>query len=134
MMKTPRRILHVTDNEGIIAITQSLLATDNYDVISANTIEDGMSKSKLDENIDLYLLDNKFTDGVGLVLCKRLHILRPAVPILFYTAIGKRAEMLDAGANDLLLQPDINNQLGKTITRLINAAHRAAGNEAIHYH
>lgn len=117
-----KQILHVEQNADSAEVICSLLEEAGYKVISAKTIEAAMSIAKQNEGIDLYLLDSKFADGTGIALCKRLHILQPNVPILFYSSDDTPEKMMDAGASGAILKPDIQDELKPTILRLITEA------------
>jgi len=63
------------------------------------------------EHFDLYLLDAWLPDLDGVELCRRVRLLDPHTPVLFYSGAAydsdkKRA--IDAGANAYVTKPDVD--------------------------
>jgi DNA-binding response OmpR family regulator len=76
------------------------------------------------ERFDLYLLDAWLPDLDGVELCRRMRILDPHTPILFYSGAAydddkKRA--IEAGANAYVTKPDVDGLLG-SVTELVSLA------------
>jgi len=89
---------------------QQLLAQEDYEVVTAVTVEDALKLAK-SEDFDLYVLDKRLPDGSGLELCKKLSAATPDVPCIFYTGDAyevHRHEAIAAGADFYVAKPDID--------------------------
>jgi len=76
------------------------------------------------EHFDLYLLDAWLPDLNGVELCRRVRVLDPHTPVLFYSGAAydddkKRA--IDAGANAYVTKPDVDGLL-ESVTELVSLA------------
>nr|MBA3257124.1 response regulator [Pyrinomonadaceae bacterium] len=58
-------ILCVDDHEDTSEMLQQLLAQEDYEVVTAVTVEDALKLAK-SEDFDLYVLDKRLPDGSGL--------------------------------------------------------------------
>lgn len=108
-MKTsdPFRVLYAeTDEDACLMVTITLNYT-NIAVVTAGTIAEAW-RLVATENFNLYLLDNRFPDGCGFDLCRRLRKSSPQTPILFYSADAYQTDKekgLAAGADEYLTKP-----------------------------
>ncbi len=103
-------ILCVDDHEDTSEMLQQLLAQEDYEVVTAVTVEDALKLAK-SEDFDLYVLDKRLPDGSGLELCKKLSAATPDVPCIFYTGDAyevHRHEAIAAGADFYVAKPDID--------------------------
>ncbi|MBA3572257.1 MAG: response regulator [Pyrinomonadaceae bacterium] len=103
-------ILCVDDHEDTSEMLQQLLAQEDYEVVTAVTVEDALKLAK-SEDFDLYVLDKRLPDGSGLELCKKLSAATPDVPCMFYTGDAyevHRHEAIAAGADFYVAKPDID--------------------------
>ena len=103
-------ILCVDDHEDTSEMLQLLLAQEDYEVVTAVTVEDALKLAK-SEDFDLYVLDKRLPDGSGLELCKKLSAATPDVPCMFYTGDAyevHRHEAIAAGADFYVAKPDID--------------------------
>ncbi len=110
MSRVKCRILCVDDHEDTSEMLTLLLALEDYEVVTAVTIESALKLAK-SENFDLYVLDKRLPDGGGLELCKKLREATPDVPCMFYTGDAyevHRHEALAAGADAYVAKPDID--------------------------
>lgn len=123
-----RRVLYVDDNDDICFIVSTLLGASDYEVLTANNMADGLRLAE-SQSFDAFILDNKFPDGTGIELCKRLRLIAPAVPILFLSGAAHESDKrqgLEAGAQAYLIKPDgifnlaavANNILKQTLTAI----------------
>jgi len=101
----------------------ALLGDSGYGVITAGTIVEGLRMAK-EMDFDLYLLDIRLPDGTGVELCQKLRQLRPAVPVLYYSAYGEESEHQKAIAScgeAYLRKPvaiaDIEDAIGKLLRK-----------------
>ena len=110
-MANPKcRILCVDDHQDTSEMLQLLLSQEDYEVVTALSMEEALELSK-HESFDLYVLDKRLPDGTGLELCATLNELTPGVPCIFYTGDAyeiHRQEALRAGADAFVAKPDID--------------------------
>lgn len=131
-MTPPRcRVLCVDDNDDTCFMLRTLLGTSGYEVETAASVGDALRLART-ESFDLFVIDNRYPDGTGVELCRRLRETRPGTGIIFYSgaAYGSdQQEGLDAGADAYVVKPAIDELL-KTIKDMIAAAPCAASNAA----
>lgn len=110
MLRAKCRILCVDDHEDTSEMLKLLLAQEDYEVVTAVTIERALLLATT-EDFDLYVLDKRLPDGSGLELCKKLSAATPEVPCMFYTGDAyewHRLEAVAAGADSYVAKPDID--------------------------
>jgi CheY-like chemotaxis protein len=110
MSRAKCRILCVDDHEDTSEMLTLLLAHEDYEVVTAKTMEDALKLAKT-QDFDLYVLDKRLPDGSGLELCKKLSAATPDVPCMFYTGDAyevQRREAIAAGAHGYVAKPDID--------------------------
>ena len=109
MSKGKCRILYVDDHEDSAEMFKLMLASEDYDVQIAQSIEEALQKATAAE-FDLYVLDKRLPDGSGTDLCRMLNENTPGVPCIFYTGDAyevQRQQALDAGARAYVAKPDV---------------------------
>ena len=109
MSQAKCRILYVDDHEDSAEMLKLMLTSEDYEVQSAQTIEEAVRRVHA-EKFDLYVLDKRLPDGSGTELCRRLNELTPGVPCIFYsgdTSEVHRQEAMAAGANAYVSKPDV---------------------------
>ncbi len=114
------RILCVDDHHDTSEMLQLLLAQENYEVVTAESMDEAISLSH-QEQFDLYVLDRRLPDGSGVELCKKLNKLTPNVPCIFYSGDAydiHRVQALAAGAEAYVAKPDIEGLI-KTVHDLL---------------
>ena len=119
-MISPRRILSVEDDRDIRELLSILLRRAGYEVKSACTLEEGVNLARR-ESFDLYMLDQMFSDGMGLDLCRQLRGFDSQTPILFFSALASaidRKRAMEAGAQGYLIKPNDLGIIIDTVTRL----------------
>jgi len=123
------RILFIDDHEDTISLIQTFLErTLRYQVIPALTGAEGLQLMG-SESPDLIMLDAWLPDINGIELCRQIRELRPAIPILFYSAAAYTSDIevgLAAGAHAYLVKPADLDVLEATIRRLIEASPTSA--------
>tara|TARA_Y100001970_G_scaffold222598_1_gene273822 strand:- start:1291 stop:1989 length:699 start_codon:yes stop_codon:yes gene_type:complete len=103
-----KTILVVDDEKDIRELLKYNLSTEGYNVITAN---DGLdAKNKLNQDIDLFILDVMMPNIDGLELCKiiRSNQNYNHIPIIFLTAKDNEIDEiigLEMGADDYIYKP-----------------------------
>jgi DNA-binding response OmpR family regulator len=90
-----------------------LVAQRGYEVETAQTVADALEMAKA-SRFNLYVIDNHFPDGTGIELCRQIRTFNRDTPIIIYsgTSTGiEKKEVLQAGAQDYLLKPHIEELL-----------------------
>jgi CheY-like chemotaxis protein len=104
------RILCVDDHKDTSEMLKVLLAHEDYEVVTAVTMEEALELAKT-ESFDLYVLDKRLPDGSGIELCESLTSLTPNIPCMFYTGDAyeiHREQAAAAGAEGYVAKPDID--------------------------
>lgn len=115
-----KRILCVEDDRDTCELLSILFS--EYEVVFAGSIKEAFSLLE-SQHFDLYVLDNWLPDGSGIEICRKIHELKPHIPIIFTSAVGQRAEIkkaLSAGAREYLVKPYEPETLQKVVKDLIN--------------
>ena len=110
MSRAKCRILCVDDHEDTSEMLKLLLAQEDYEVVTAVTIEDALRLAN-SRDFDLYVLDKRLPDGSGIELCEKLGAATPDIPCMFYTGDAyemHRREAIAAGADCYVTKPDID--------------------------
>jgi len=115
------RILYVEDHEDTREMVKIILGKNEFDVITAASIEDGVRLAQ-DQPFDLYLLDLWLPDGIGLELARAIREVDNETPIVFFSAAAyetDRFEAMQAGAQAYLTKPVNPSELCRVISSLI---------------
>jgi DNA-binding response OmpR family regulator len=115
------RILYVDDHEDSSEMLKLLLSESDYEVHTAQTIEQAIQLAKAHE-FDLYVLDKRLPDGSGTDLCSALNELTPGVPCILYSGDAHemhRQEALAAGAHAYIPKPNLE-ALIETVHKLLS--------------
>ena len=113
MAVTPCRILCVEDDEDSCFMLKALFETWGYEVTTAGGVEAALRLIR-PQSFDLFILDNRFADGSGVDLCRRIRAADPQTPIVFYSGAALEADRergLGAGAQAYVIKPDIDGLL-----------------------
>jgi CheY-like chemotaxis protein len=119
------RVLYADDNEDSCLMISVLLEISGIEVTCAQSVAEAWRLAQT-EHFDLYLLDVRFPDGDGLLLCRKLREYDLHTPILIYSGNAYDADKqkgLAAGANAYLTKPYVNN-LAETIQSAIRISKR----------
>jgi len=104
-----KKILIVDDDPDIVEVVKMRLSSNNYDVITALSGEEGLQKIA-DENPNLVLLDIMMPglDGFGVLAKLRQDIKTAELPVIMFTAKGKSSALIKATnlkATDYIIKP-----------------------------
>jgi len=121
-MPNPKcRVLYVDDHEDSSEMLKLVLSEADYEVHTANSIDEAVQLATT-MDFDLYVLDKRLPDGSGLDLVRKLNLLTPGVPTVFYsgdTYEVHREEAMAAGAAAYVSKPDIE-ELIDTVRELMS--------------
>jgi two-component system response regulator ResD len=127
MTQVKCRVLFIDDHEDTREMLKLLLGEEDYEVTTAETIQEAVRLATTQE-FDLYVLDKHLSDGSGLELCSQLQELTPGIPCIFYTGDAydiHRSEALAAGADAYVAKPDIEGLI-ENVTKLLSKRECAA--------
>lgn len=119
------RVLYVEDDEDTVEMVTFMLKMSGIDVVSVSSSKEAVRLAKNDL-FDLYLLDGLLPTGRSYELCKELRENDPAVPIVFYSALGYPDDLqrgAAAGADLYLVKP-FSGDLADAITETIRKFQR----------
>jgi DNA-binding response OmpR family regulator len=121
MTSTKRRVLCAETHQDTCAIITLLLEKQGHEVKSATTFNECLELANK-EHFDLYMLDDNYSDGTSLELCRQLRKLRPETPILFFTAAAfprDRQAAMEAGAAKYLTKPIDILEIADTVNAIL---------------
>jgi DNA-binding response OmpR family regulator len=113
------KVLAIDDDHAMTELLTLLLKTHGFNVVTANTGEDGVSLA-LKETPDVIILDLMMPGMDGWQVCNQIRTFS-IVPILVFSALdspGMVASALDAGADDYLVKPVPSGVLIAHLTKL----------------
>lgn len=116
------RILYVEEHAESCELLTQWLNGSVYEVVSANTLSDGLRLAKRGTFV-IYILSGKFIDGTGLDLCRQIRLFDSNTPVIFYSALSRDSDLAaaaNAGAQAYLIKPNDFEQIEPTIRRLVN--------------
>jgi two-component system response regulator HydG len=100
-------VLVVEDDAGMVAMLESGLSRQGYDVKSVHSGDEAFELLKT-EDVDVVVTDLNMRGMNGLELCERIVVNRPDVPVIVITAFGSldtAVSAIRAGAYDFLAKP-----------------------------
>ena len=106
MSDTPK-ILPIEDDVAIAGSLRRVLVRNGYDIEIITRGDEGLERAQR-ERFDVVLTDFKLPGLDGLELVKRLHAVRPLLPVIVMTAHGTTETAIEAtklGAYDYVLKP-----------------------------
>lgn len=118
---TKTNVLYLEDDADSRELVACTLLHAGINVISAETVAEARELA-LTRDVDLYLLDGLIPNGDSLKLCRDLRSLHPSTPIVFYSGLAFKEDMLRglaAGATAYLVKP-FSGDLGEEILRFIH--------------
>lgn len=131
-MTQPRcRILCVDDNHDTCFMLRTLLGSSGYEVETADGVGEALRLAR-SESFDLFVIDNRYPDGTGADLCRRLRETRPGTSVIFYSGAAytdDQRQGFEAGAAAYVVKPAIDELL-TTIRDIVAVEPCATSNAA----
>lgn len=106
-MSGPACVLLVEDDAGVADTVRRVLASEGYDVVVCKRGEEGLTHAT-QSMVNVVITDLRLPGVNGIELTRRLHAVRPRLPIIVATAFGTAETAIEAtkfGAYDYLLKP-----------------------------
>ena len=125
--KPQPRVLCVDEDEDAREMLSTLLKFSLIETRAVGTAAQALSLIQA-EHFDLYLLDSWLPDLDGFELCRRVRVLDPQTPVLFYSGAAyddDKKKGIEAGANAYVTKPDVDGLLGR-VTELVSPANCVA--------
>ncbi|MCC6293349.1 MAG: sigma-54-dependent Fis family transcriptional regulator [Bryobacterales bacterium] len=119
---TPARILVVDDDDNLRWVLQTQLEEMGYSVVTASGGEAALAEMDR-EPPSLVLTDWKMPGMSGIDLLDRMRHLHPEIPAVIITAFGSIQSAVDAmraGAYDYLTKPIDYDELGLSVSRVLD--------------
>lgn len=123
-------ILLVEDDFALAMGTEYALQAEGYEVIHAGNLK--KARGMLAGKLDLILLDVMLPDGTGFDFCKEVRIQNKQIPIIFLTAVGEEANIvqgLELGADDYVTKPyrvkELLSRIAANIRRSVYSGRKA---------
>ncbi len=124
------RVLCVQDDEDAREMLSALLKFSHIETSTVGTAAQALSLIQT-ERFDLYLLDTSLPDLDGFELCRRVRVLDPHTPVLFYSGAAYESDKkrgIDAGAIAYVAKPDVDGLLGR-VRELVSPANWVAAQQ-----
>jgi DNA-binding response OmpR family regulator len=124
-----KKVLAIDDDSAMTELLTLLLRTHGFNILTANTGEDGVAITRKDPP-DVIILDLMMPGMDGWEVCTQIRTFS-SVPILVFSALdspGIVASALDAGADDYLVKPVPSGMLIAHLNKLIRRTDMNKGN------
>ncbi len=118
-VKLAKKLLIIDDDRFFCKSLTNYLAVQDYEILSAHTLEDGENCFRK-QKIDVILLDQKLPDGNGIDLCNAILRKSEQVKIIFITAFpsfDNAVKALRKGAFDYLSKPLEIEEVAMTVNQ-----------------
>jgi len=116
-----KRVLCVDSHADSCELVATVLGWENYEVAVCRTAAGGWERA-CSERFDLYLIDTRLDDALGLELARRLRALGAGTPLVFHSAEafpGDIEQGIGAGARAYITKPRDPEQLLATVRHLV---------------
>jgi len=128
------RILIVDDEEVLRDVLDAVLRREGFDIVSAATGEEALSKLDGGEEIDLVILDVMLPGISGIDTLRAIRISNPALPVIVITAfssIDGAIEAMKQGAFHYIPKPFKNEEVVITVNKALEQRRLSSENERL---
>ncbi|MBX3452723.1 MAG: sigma-54-dependent Fis family transcriptional regulator [Planctomycetaceae bacterium] len=133
VIKFPRTVLIVEDEEIIRTSLREFLLEDGYIVFVADSVEAALAAAR-ERDFHVAICDVQLPDGDGVALLRKLRQLNPALfglIITAYATVENAVDAFKAGAFDYLVKPVIFSDLSHKLGRLFEYRELSLENQAL---
>jgi DNA-binding response OmpR family regulator len=123
MQLIKQSILCVDDDEDSLELLTIIFEQEGFDVKSCNSLEDCLPLI-YENDFTAIILDNWFSGGTSLEVCRKIRSFNSTIPIIYYSAEVRETEIkkaLATGATAYLMKPDDFDEITETVSQLIQA-------------
>ena len=116
-------VLIVEDEDFNYNYLEELLSSRKINYIRAKTGKEALEIFKNNSNIDLVLMDIRLPEMDGYEVTKEIRKINSKIPIIAQTAyalFGDREKAIDAGCNDYIAKPIVEEQFSLLIEKYLN--------------
>ena len=113
-------ILIVEDDKSSLMVLQGLLKLTNCTILTATNGSQAIESIEVNKNINLVLMDIKMPEMSGTEATRKIHILRPELPIIAQTAYALQPDeeqLINEGFNGYMKKPIRQSELYKSINK-----------------
>jgi two-component system NtrC family response regulator len=112
-------ILIVDDEKNYLLVLESLLGTEDYEIITTDNAQDAL-RTVREADLDLVITDMKMPGMNGMELLEECKNTKPELPVIIMTAYGSiemAVEAMKKNAYDYITKPFQNEQLKLTVKK-----------------
>jgi CheY-like chemotaxis protein len=120
--QSPRRVLVVDDDEGVLALLKAILEAGGFSVTAASGGGAAVRVAAENGGVDLLVTDIEMPDKTGIEVAEELSLKQPDLPVLFITG-GIRAEEVRnwRGRRKVLQKPFDARAVLASVHQLLNS-------------
>lgn len=118
------KVLIIDDDYDFVSMLQLMLSLNHFDIVTANSGDEGLRKIAENSDIDVVILDVMMPGMSGFDVCKEIRKSREStkLPVILLTAKGEKDDIIEGincGANDYITKPFESEILVAKINSLI---------------
>lgn len=124
MNLTKPSILCLDENEDSLELLTITFEQEGFDVMTCRSFEECLSQAR-ENNFSAIILDNRYTDGTSLDVCRKISSFAPNTPIVFCSGEARKAEIakaIEAGGDQYFVKPVDFRKLAIAVRELIEDA------------
>jgi signal transduction histidine kinase len=118
-------ILLVDDDNAVREVTAATLRELGYVVHEAGSGVAALERLANDLAIDLMVIDYAMPGMSGAELARRVHVLRPALPIVFITGFAERDGLAGVGESHIVGKPFVGGELAEKVRSALSGGSRS---------
>jgi len=121
-----KRVLYVDDDRLAREVTRRMLRRAGAHCFVACTHDEAVALAGAEAGLTVAMLDYHMPDGPIARLVKRLHLLRPALPLIGTSAVPRHREFVAIGVPHFLEKPWDTADLARAVNRVCASTPRSA--------
>jgi len=115
-------IIVVEDDDGVRTLTEDLLLDRGYDVITARTGTEGLSRIQREPRLSLLITDIRMPGIDGWELARRATVVIPRLKVLYMTGYSSELRPDDAPVGPVLRKPWDTHEMHQCVEGLLGAS------------